>query len=126
MIYGLGVDATSIQRCLNKDEHFVKKYFHGDEYERWKELEVSSPGLRAQFLASRFAVKEAYAKARGTGFCADVVPCEINTVTDRDGKPEVRLFGKTLASHPAGCTVHVSVTHEDTLAIAVVIIEKES
>lgn len=126
MIKGLGVDATSVQRCLNKEEHFVKKFFHSDEYEHWKELQSSAPAIRAQFLASRFAVKEAYAKARGTGFCADVIPCEINTVKDKSGKPEVRLYGRTLASHPQGCAVHVSITHEDALAIAVVIIEKES
>jgi len=125
MIVGLGIDASAVERCLNKGEHFVKKFFHPDEYERWKSMEESAPEIRAQFLASRFAVKEAYAKARGTGFCAQVVPCEINTVTDSLGKPQVRLSGATLESHPQGCSIHVSITHEKPLAIAVVIIEKE-
>ncbi len=125
MITGLGIDATSVERCLDKGEHFVKKYFHPDEYERWKSLETAAPGIRAQFLASRFAVKEAYAKARGTGFCESVVPCEINTVTDSLGKPRIELCGATLEGHPEGCTVHVSLTHEKPLAIAVVILEKE-
>ncbi len=126
MIMGLGVDATSVQRCLNKEEHFVKRFFHSEEYEHWKALESSAPEIRAQFLASRFAVKEAYAKARGTGFCTDVIPCEINTITDSAGKPGIRLYGRTLESHPQGCSIHVSITHEKALAIAVVIIEKEN
>ncbi len=122
MILGLGIDSTSIERCLNKEEHFVRKYFHSDEYKTWSTLSGSE--IKAQFLSSRFAVKEAYAKARGTGFCENVVPSEINTVSGSNGKPEIQLCGRTLQTHPQNTKIHVSITHEKPLSTAIVIIEE--
>ena len=63
MICGIGIDAASIERCSRLDDHAVSRIFHPEEVEQYKSLASAVSGIRGQFLASRFAVKEAYAKA---------------------------------------------------------------
>lgn len=123
MIIGTGIDAVNIQRAKRLDNAFVQRYFSPEEIREYEGLKSSHEDVRAQFLASRFAVKEAYAKACGTGFCENVVPSEISTVKDKNGKPMIELAGRTLKSSKKA-TVHLSITHEDPLAIAMVILEE--
>jgi len=125
MICGIGIDAASIERTGRLDEHAVNRIFHPDEISRYKELSSAAQSVRNRFLASRFAVKEAYAKARGLGFCADIVPCEICTCEDELGKPYIKLCGRTEEHHPAHQSIHVTITHQEPLALAVVILESE-
>ena len=124
MILGIGVDAVSIERAGKLSGRTLEKIFNETELEEYKDLETAHPDIKAQFLASRFAVKEAYAKARGTGFCDIVVPNEIRTAREEDGRPCVVLCGKTLDNAPKA-TVHLSITHEKPLAIAMVVLESE-
>ncbi len=122
MILGLGLDAANIDRFSNPVEGLVKRILSPSEIVEYNALKDSSSKVRAAFLASRFAVKEAYAKARGTGFCADVSPVEISTVHDAFGKPSIELCGRTKdTAIPA--KIILSLTHEEPLAVAVVIIE---
>ena len=124
MILGIGVDAVSIERAGKLSGRTLEKMFNEAELEEYKALETAHPDIKAQFLASRFAVKEAYAKARGTGFCDIVVPNEIRTAKEEDGRPCVVLCGKTLDNAPRAA-VHLSITHEKPLAIAMVVLESE-
>lgn len=123
MIIGTGIDAVNIQRTERLDEAFIKRYYSDEEVREYEGLAKAAESIRLQFLASRFAVKEAYAKARGTGFCADVVPKEITTVKDSLGKPGIKLTGKT-AQSAGKARIHLSLTHEDPLAIAMVVLEE--
>lgn len=125
MICGIGIDATSIDRTGRLNAHAVEKIFHPLEVEQYRSLADAAQSVRNQFLASRFAVKEAYAKARGTGFTEDIIPSEICTLKDKNGRPFVRLYGRTLEHHPEDEKIHVSITHQEPLALAVVILEKE-
>lgn len=125
MILGTGIDAVSIQRMKKLQGRVLEKMFSASELEEYAVLENAHEDIRAQFLASRFAVKEAYAKARGTGFNADVVPNEISTLKEEDGRPYVQLSGKTLDNAPH-CVIHLTITHEEPLAIAMVILESDS
>ncbi|MBQ2528219.1 MAG: holo-ACP synthase [Spirochaetales bacterium] len=125
MILGTGIDAVSIQRMKKLQGRVLEKMFSASELEEYAALENAHEDIRAQFLASRFAVKEAYAKARGTGFNADVVPNEISTLKEEDGRPYVQLSGKTLDNAPH-CVIHLTITHEEPLAIAMVILESDS
>ena len=124
MILGIGVDAVSIERAGRLEGRVFEKMFHENELAEYKALENAHEDIKAQFLASRFAVKEAYAKARGTGFCDIVVPNEICTQKEEDGCPCVVLYGKTLDNAPRAA-VHLSITHEKPLAIAMVVLETE-
>jgi holo-[acyl-carrier protein] synthase len=122
VILGTGIDAVSIDRMKKLQGRVLEKMFNPEELERYRELENAHEDVRAQFLASRFAVKEAYAKARGTGFSAVVVPNEIITRKEEDGRPYVALCGTTLDNAPKS-VIHLSLTHEQPLAIAMVVIE---
>ena len=123
MICGIGIDAASIERTGRLDGHAISRIFHPDEVARYNSLDSAAKGVRDQFLASRFAVKEAYAKARGLGFCEIIVPSQICTCEDAQGKPYIKLSGRTGEHHPANQSIHVSITHQEPLAIAVVILE---
>jgi len=123
MICGIGIDAASIERTGRLDEHAINRIFHPDEVAQYKSLNSAAKSVRDQFLASRFAVKEAYAKARGLGFCQDIVPAEICTCEDPLGKPYIKLCGRTGENHPANQNIFVSITHQEPLAVAVVILE---
>lgn len=122
MILGTGIDAVSIERVKKLDDHFIQKVYHEKEIEQYKALEDAHEDIKAQFLASRFAVKEAYAKARGTGFSSTVKPNEIYTCKEADGRPYIVLCGTTLDNAPRA-VVHLSITHEMPLAIAMVTLE---
>jgi len=125
MICGIGIDAASIERTGRLDEHAVNRIFHPDEVAQYKALNSAAKGVRDQFLASRFAVKEAYAKARGLGFCEDIVPSQICTCEDPLGKPFIKLCGRTAEKHPSDQNIFVSITHQEPLAVAVVFLESE-
>ncbi len=122
MILGIGVDAVEIDRVKRFEGRVLEKMFHPKELEEYALLKDAHEDIRAQFLASRFAVKEAYAKARGTGFGEFVVPNEIYTCKEKSGRPYVCLSGKTLDNAPRAA-IHLSITHEKPLAIAMVILE---
>ena len=79
MILGTGIDAVSIQRAKKLQGRVLQKIFNASELAEYEALANAHEDIRAQFLASRFAVKEAYAKARGTGFNSVVIPNEIIT-----------------------------------------------
>lgn len=116
MIAGLGIDLAEIDRfekAQSKNSHFAEKILTAKEYELFKRY----TGRRAlEFLAGRFAVKEAFSKAYGTGI-GQVQLQAIETLNDAKGKPYIKqnLFEGT---------VHVSLSHTTTLVMAEVILER--
>jgi holo-[acyl-carrier protein] synthase len=83
-------------------------------------------GNRAERLAGRFAVKEAFLKALGTGKSQGILWRDVETVRGPMGKPVVRLHGQAVRwmRYRGGGTVHVSITHDGGKAVAFVILEK--
>ncbi len=122
MISGIGIDAVALERVKKLNTHFIEKYYNEHELADYALLEKAHEDIKAQFLASRFAVKEAYAKARGTGFCDIVIPKDIYVEKDALGRPMVGLSGVTLDNAPCQA-IQLSITHESPLAIAMVILE---
>lgn len=118
MILGIGIDMIEIDRiekaCLSQ-AFSIRMYTPA-------ELRVC--GGRAVSLAGRFAVKEAVAKALGTGF-REISQLEIETLRDELGKPVVNLYGEAEKRFAmlGGRTIHVSITHTKTTAAAMVILE---
>ena len=124
MIFGIGTDLIEVERVAHKME---KK-------EGFKEL-VFSPGeiiyceARAnkyEHYAARFAAKEAFLKAIGTGWRNGTAFSEIEIYNDEEGKPEIRFLGntaETITGMKLG-KVFVSLSHLKTIACAMVIIEK--
>lgn len=129
MIIGLGSDLCSIERIqasLNRfGERFEQRVF--TDVERAKA--ASRPHSRAGTFAKRFAAKEAFSKAVGTGFKAGVFMKDIGVVNAPSGAPTLRLTGGALTRLeslvPVGYrpVIHLTLTDDHPWAQAFVIIE---
>ena len=125
MILGLGLDITTIsrvERAWNKfGLRFARKILHATELESL----AMRGSVSVQFLASRFAAKEAAVKALGTGFSEGIGLHDVETLPLPSGQPELRLRGKAAARAEAlGVkSIHVSLSHELELAAAIVVLE---
>jgi holo-[acyl-carrier protein] synthase len=129
VIIGLGSDLCSIERisaALDRHgERFEKRCF--TEVERAKA--ARRPFTRAGTYAKRFAAKEAFSKAVGTGFKAGVFMKDIGVVNARSGAPTLALTGgaaaRLAAITPAGheAVVHLTLTDDHPWAQAFVIVE---
>ncbi len=80
---------------------------------------------RLEFVAGRFAAKEAVAKACGTGIGEFLSFRDIEILSDARGKPQVRLHGEKLRTlwQGARVRVHVSIAHSDGHAMAFAVVE---
>jgi holo-[acyl-carrier protein] synthase len=112
MIKGIGVDAVDLSRNKdNMNERFINRILSDDEINRYNSLK--SDKRKLEYLAGRFAAKEAYSKALGTGI-GKVTFKEIETAYHDNGQPYIKSNENT---------VHLSITHTDSVAIAYVVIE---
>ena len=129
MIIAIGSDLCNIERIQNSldrwGERFEQRVF--TEVERAKGN--SRPFTKAGTLAKRFAAKEAFSKAVGTGFKAGVFMKDIGVVNARSGAPTLNLTGgaaaRLAAITPEGheAFVHLTLTDDHPWAQAFVIIE---
>ncbi|GHT85926.1 holo-[acyl-carrier-protein] synthase [Spirochaetia bacterium] len=125
MIKGIGVDVVYVHRLerWRTIPGLLERYFHPDE------LSASLARGSAAFLslAARFAAKEAFGKALGTGL-AGIVLRDILVVNRHNGRPEIEVFGTAASAlEQSGATkIHLSLTHERENAIAMVVLEDES
>lgn len=123
MILGIGVDIVEIRRIreiLDKDNGFLEKIFTSNEIEYLRRR-----NLRPEYVAGRFAAKEAVSKALGTGFRGfsfrDII-IENSTL----GKPIVTLKGKArvIANKTGNTNIHLSISHGEDNAIAYAVLEE--
>lgn len=126
MIYGIGTDLVRISRIkalLNRHgERFTGRVFTGDEIS-----ECSARPRPAAAFALRFAAKEAFSKALGTGMRQGVAWRDIETVSLPGGKPQLRVYGKAgrLCEEQGICAFHVSLSDEGDYGSAVVVLERD-
>lgn len=116
MIFGIGTDLIEIERvekACQKEAFLTRTY---------TQRECRQAKRKASFLAGNFAVKEAVAKALGTGF-RSFMPGDIEVLRDDLGKPYVVLYrgAKELAEQSGVGRIHVSIsnTQEHAMAFAV-------
>jgi len=124
MIAGLGTDLVEVARIsagIEKDGEFRELIFSVAEI-----VYCESKTNKYEHYAARFAAKEAFFKALGTGWLAGTAFNEIEIINNEDGKPELFLLGETADTlAPMRITnILVSLTHVKAMASAVVIIEK--
>ena len=91
-IYGIGVDIISINRIkkLHKNENFLKRIYSKEENFKCNKL-INSINC----YAKRFAAKEAFSKALGTGISKGISFNEIIVLNEKNGTPYITLKGKT-------------------------------
>jgi holo-[acyl-carrier protein] synthase len=118
MIKGIGIDIVEIERIKEAVEktgdNFLRRIFTKREINYCKRAKKE---LKYPELAARFAAKEAYAKALGTGI-VKLKWCEIEVVKDKRGKPLLAVKGKKLKK------AHLSLSHSRDYAAAAVYLEK--
>jgi holo-[acyl-carrier protein] synthase len=92
-IYGIGTDIVSIDRIKKsiKNKNFLKRLFCEEEITKCDKLIKSG-----NCYAKRFAAKEAFSKALGTGISNGINFNEIIVKNKKSGKPFIQLNGKTL------------------------------
>lgn len=122
MIYGIGVDIVEVKRFEKwvKKTDMINRFFHKDELSS-----ASSLNILCEHYAARFACKEAFSKALGTGLCGFNLD-DVYIVKNIDGKPELKCKDKAkeiLEKRCGNCKIHVSLSHEKAFAIAYVVIE---
>jgi holo-[acyl-carrier protein] synthase len=122
MILGIGIDVVHVYRLKRweKIPGLFDRFFHDEE------LRVALPKGEAGILslAARFAAKEAFGKALGTGLHGFSLK-EIAVMNDELGKPNVKLYGRAQEAleELGGTNVLISLSHERDNALAVVVIE---
>jgi holo-[acyl-carrier protein] synthase len=123
MIYGIGIDQIEVERVsekIGKESGFRELVFSKTEIE-YCEAKTN----KFEHYAARFAAKEAFFKAMGTGWRNGTAFNEIEITNNDEGKPGIFFLGKTalsIAELKLG-KISVSLSHLKTVASAIVIIE---
>jgi holo-[acyl-carrier protein] synthase len=126
MIYGIGVDLVKVARIAaaleRHGERFLSRIF------TLREIAYCQGKVRAaSMLALRFAAKEAFSKALGVGLRRGGIRWrEVEVVPNSRGKPELVITGRAaeLCADAGITNMHLTLTDEDRLALAVVVLEK--
>ena len=125
MIHGIGTDLLDAERIRSGlarfGEHYADRILAPAEHAGYY-----ASGDPARFLAKCFAVKEAFAKATGTGLRAPVSLRNIAVLRDPHGKPFIECAPELVAWLAArGVTAHyVSLSDEGDLVLAFVVLEQ--
>lgn len=116
MISGIGLDLVGlkkIEKIIKRSDKFPKRILSERELEIFESL---SETRKIEYLAGRFAAKEAFAKARGTGIREGCAFHHIEIINDEFGKPIIYFHG-------AEVNGFVSITHTADMAAAQVILQ---
>ena len=91
-IFGIGTDIVSIDRIKKslKNKKFIKRVFNDKEILKCKKIKDFN-----NCFAKRFAAKEAFSKALGTGISSGIKFNEIIVLNKKSGKPFINLVGVT-------------------------------
>jgi len=123
MIYGIGTDMIEVRRIqdvMERDFGFREKIFTENEIAYCEPMKT-----RFQYYAARFAAKEAFLKALGTGWRFGITFTDIEIFHNELGKPFIRLTGKAkeLCEKEGIIGIQVTLSHLKDVASAVVILE---
>jgi holo-[acyl-carrier protein] synthase len=129
LIVGLGSDLCNIERIQNSLDRFGERFENRVFTDVERAKAQRRPFTRAGTYAKRFAAKEAFSKAVGTGFKLGVFMKDIGVVNARSGAPTLALEGGAKAALdaliPEGYEprIHLTLTDDHPWAQAFVIIE---
>lgn len=125
MILGVGIDLVDVsrmERVLNgrSAQKFLEKVFTEEEIATCR-----TAAHPAQAYSARFAAKEAFVKALGTGFSRGITPRQITIVGGERTRPRLELTGPALKRAQAlhATAIHISLTHTEQSAGATVVVE---
>ncbi|AMN34509.1 TPA: holo-ACP synthase [Clostridium perfringens] len=128
MIIGIGVDIIEIERvrqAIQNNKKFLSKLFTEREIDYF-----ISRNMNSEVIAGNFAAKEAVSKALGTGIRGFSFK-DIEILRNELGKPEVilhsgaNLIGNKLVGNNNSLRIHLSISHNNSNAIAYSVLEGE-
>ena len=128
MILGIGSDLCSIERIQGSLDRFGERFERRVFTDVERAKAAKRPLTRAGTFAKRFAAKEAFSKAVGTGFKRGVFMKDIGVVNRPSGEPTIALTGgakqRLDALTPPGhaAQIHLTMTDDHPFALAIVII----
>ena len=128
MIIGIGSDLCNIERIQASLDRFGERFLNRVFTDAEKAKAERRPFTRAGTLAKRFAAKEAFSKAVGTGFKQGVFMKDIGVVNATSGAPTLALTGgararlDALAPPGHAIEVHLTMTDDHPWAQAFVIL----
>ena len=124
MIFGIGTDIVEVARIeasiAQFGDDFAKRVLAENEFESYEKSSI-----KARFLAKRFAAKEAFSKALGTGLRAPATFQNIAVGHNDLGKPILILAAALQAflDNKNITQTHISISDENNLAAAFVVLE---
>lgn len=124
MIFGIGTDIVKNSRFEKwlSNQKMIERFFNEKEI-----IFSENKQFLLEHYASRFAAKEAFVKAMGTGFLNFQIK-DIFVTNDELGKPLINVEKSALEFLKKRCenfNIHLSLSHEKDYAIAFVIIEEK-
>ena len=136
MIYGIGTDIAKVSRFEKwvKNPDIIHRFFNECEIinldvQNYEQELSKKLHFLCEHYASRFAAKEAFSKALGTGFVG-LELSDFGITKNNDGKPDFYFGEKTseIIKKKCGnsCKIFVSISHEKEYAVSYVIIETEA
>lgn len=127
MIVGTGIDIVDIERITaicSRQASFAARILTPEEHAYASAL---TQGRQIEYIAGRFAAKEAVSKAIGTGIGSKLSFQDIKVINNEKGKPSLVISPHALAQlFPSELSLffHVSISHSKSYALAQVIIEQ--
>jgi holo-[acyl-carrier protein] synthase len=124
MIFGIGVDMVEIYRidsiAKRWRDRFLRRIFTREEMQYCLTKKNPSP-----HLAVRFAAKEAFLKALGTGYSKGVRWKDVEVIRNAAGRPGIELHDHTrrLYERHGIRKIHLSMSHDGAYGLAQVILE---
>ena len=123
-IYGVGTDTVKVDRIKKsiKNKYFISRIFNENEIQKCKKLKKNY-----NCYAKRFAAKEAFSKALGTGISNGINFNEIIVLNEKKGRPFIKLIKNTKKKvekrfKKKKYKISLSLTDEDNYAVAFVTI----
>ena len=126
-ILGIGVDSIENSRIKKsiESQKFINRIFTIDEISKSKKI-----NNKISFFSKRFAAKEAFSKALGTGFRNHLNFKDISITNDKYGKPSIKIsnklqniFKKQFKTKKVN--IYLSISDEKKYSIAFVVLEKK-
>ncbi|MFZ4454452.1 holo-ACP synthase [Salibacterium aidingense] len=116
MVRGIGIDIVElarIERLLLKNDRFEKRVLTPAECRKMKQYQGKR---KIEYTGGRFAAKEAFVKAAGTGISTHYSFQDLEITSDENGKPCLEAAGWN-------GKIHVSISHSQEYAVAQVVLE---
>ena len=125
MIFGIGTDIVDVSRMKKwvDSGSLIERFFNKKECKNFRSVSKA-----CEYYANRFAAKEAFSKALGTGLSGFDLR-DVFVLNDENGRPFVVLENSAEKIFKKMCgnsKIHISLSNEKQFAVAYVIIESEN